>query len=359
MKKIIFILLVLALSSSGVYAAPGDVVGEIYSTDILAYVGGRQINSYNIGGKTVVLAEELCDNNTGTNYGFTCEYDNDSRTLTLTSTFTEGNVSPKISRGTVGEVLGNVYETDIKVIFNSHEIMGYNIGGQTAICIEDLGAYYEGEHNAQYGYSKYLCNAVWNGETREISLNTFLQDSNYFGKYSTKKLFFLLNDNQLSCTFDQLNPFNSILVVNFSDEFKNSIYQICPVIINGTTVGQMIMKPDGVAAFRINDQAIHAQTDGLALVLSYDDAKKYVAASFKIITQKEDENATIFLAQKDGEHYLLFAMKNGGLVCESKYDSSYTTVKLDTKENGEHYLFIENNSFSGSMTISTVGYDFN
>ena len=358
MKKFIFILLILTLSALGVYAAPGDVVGEIHSTDILAYINGRQINSYNIGGKTVVLAEELCDNNTGANYGFICDYDNDSRTLALTSTFTEGNVSPKINRGTVGSVLGNVYETDIKVIFNSHEIKGYNIGGQTAVCIEDLGAYSEGEHNAQYGYSKYLCNAVWNGQTREITLNTFVQNSNYFGTYSTKKLAFTLNDNNLSCTFHQLNPFNVTLDVNFSDQFKANIYQINPVIINEKTVGQMVMKPDGVAVFRINNQAMHAETDVQARVLSFDDAKKYIAQNFDIITEKEDENATIFLAEKDNVRYLLFAMKTGGLVCESKYDSSYTNVKLDTNEGGEHYLYIENSEFSGSMTISTVGYNF-
>ena len=358
MKKFVFILLVLALSAIGVYAATGDVVGEIYSTDILAYINGKQINSYNIGGKTVVLAEELCDNNSGSHYGFTCEYDNDSRTLTLTSTFTEGNVSPKISRGTVGDVLGNVYETDIKVIFNSYEITGYNIGGQTAICIEDLGAYSEGEHNAQYGYSKYLCNAVWNGEAREISLNTFLQDLNYFGNYSTKKLAFTLNDNQLSCTFDQLNLFTPTLTTSFSDSFKADVYKINPVMINGKSVGQMIMKPDGVAALRINDVALHTETDSPTQVLSYADAKNYVAAGFEVITEKEDENATIFLAKKDDVHYLLFAMKKGGLVCESKYDNSYKVVKLDTNGDGEHYLYIENDLFSGSMTISTVGYSF-
>ena len=33
-------------------------------------------------------------------------------------------------------------------------------------------------------------------------------------------------------------------------------------------------------------------------------------------------------------------------------------VKLDTNEDGEHYLYIESDSFSGSMTISTVGYSF-
>ena len=41
--------------SSTVLAANGDVAGYIYSTDILAYVNDRPIESYNIGGKTAII----------------------------------------------------------------------------------------------------------------------------------------------------------------------------------------------------------------------------------------------------------------------------------------------------------------
>lgn len=357
MKKVMLAIAVFIFAAIGVMAAPGDVVGSIYSTDILANVNGSPINSYNIGGKTVVLAEELCNNDTGKHYGFDCVYDNSTRTLTLTSTFTKGNADVEISRGAVGEVIGNVYETDIKVIFNSHEVTGYNIGGQTAICIEDLGVYDQSEPNAAYGYSKYLCNAVWNGQTREIALNTFLQETNFFDSYPAKKLVFELNDNQITCTFDQLNPFKSIVKFNFSEQFSSEIYRVKPVYLNGEPIGQMIMKPNGIAALAINDRSMYLQTNKLEVVLTFDEAKKYVADNFEIVTQKEDENAVIYLSKKDSTHYLLFAMKNGGLVCDSKYDSSYSSVTLDTRD-GIHYLNLESSAFSGSMPISTLGYDF-
>ncbi|MFA7636154.1 MAG: hypothetical protein WCX81_00135 [Monoglobales bacterium] len=357
MKKFLMLLAIITASAFSAVAAPGDVVGEIYSTDILAYVNGSAISSYNIGGKTVVLAEELCDNNTGKHYGFDCSYDNDTRTLTITSTFTSGNADAKISRGTVGQVLGSVYQTDIKVIFNSVEVTGYNIGGQTAICIEDLGEYATDEHNGQFGYSKYLCNAVWNGVSREITLNTFQQDANYFGTYPSRKLDITLNDNLLSCSFDQLNPFGGNIKFNFSDDFKADVYKIKPVILNNETVGQMVMKPGGMAVFSMNDALMHSKTRELETVLSYGEAIEYVVSRFEVVGEGNSENATIFLAKKDDIHYLLFAMKNGGLVCDSKYGSSYSKVEL-ISENGVPSLKLESKNFAGTMPISTMGYEF-
>lgn len=358
MKKFLLISVMIILTAIGVYAAPGDTVGEIYSTDILAYINGSPINSYNIGGKTVILAEDLCNNDTGVHYGFDCVYDNTTRSLTLDSTFTEGNSNIQVERGSVGDVVGKVYETDIKVIFNSHEIAGYNIGGQTAICIEDLGAYDQSEHNAAYGYSKYLCNAVWNGETREIMLNTFLQDLNYFGVYPKRKLDFVINDNQIYCTFDQLGSYSGSVKFNYSAEFKNDIYRIKPVYFNDTVVGQVVMKPNGMAAFNMNDRSMYLKTKDLEQILTYEDSKLYIKENFEVITEKDDENATIYLAKKDDVHYLLFAMKNGGLVCDSKYDSSYSSVELLTDSEGIHFLKLSGQSFSGTMPVSTLGYDF-
>ena len=358
MKKLLMILSLMLLTAVGANAAPGDAVGEIYSTDILAYVNGSPIDSYNIGGQTVILAEDLCNNDTGVHYGFDCVYDNSTRTLTLTSLFSKGNADITVSRGSVGEIVGTVYETDIKVVFNSHEVKGYNIGGQTAICIEDLGAYADGEPNAAYGYSKYLCNAVWKGNTREIMLNTYLQDTNYFGNYPKRKLDIKINDNVISCSFDQLNSYSGSTEFNYSDAFKSSVYVIKPVYFDDSVVGQVVMQPNGIAAFNMNDDAMHLKTDSLETVLSYGEAVKYINDNFKIVDTMQTSNSTIYLAKKDDVHYLLFAMANGGLVCESKYDSSYYEVKLIKNDAGEPCISLKGSNFSGVMPISTLGYEF-
>lgn len=161
--------LILAASQLTAGAANGDVVGNIYSTDIETVVNGRVAEGYNIGGKTAVIIEDL--ENRG--YGIRSSYNDETRTLEVQmdfeKNFTYENVD--IPRGSVGEILGNVYDTDITVIFNGSEVKAYNIGGKTAVCIEDIGTVTENP-NSEYGYSKYLCNFIWDEEERRVSLNS-------------------------------------------------------------------------------------------------------------------------------------------------------------------------------------------
>ena len=154
--------------SAAAYAANGDVAGDIYSTDILAVVNGFPMESYNIGTKTAVIAEDLSEKY----YGFRHEYVDSDRTLYVWSW---GRVSPDIfvtnavTRGRPGEIVGNFYETDIKVVFNGYEVAGYNIGGKMAVCIEDLGTL---DENAWFGYSKYLCIFTYDNDSRIVTLNS-------------------------------------------------------------------------------------------------------------------------------------------------------------------------------------------
>ena len=91
MKKFGTWLLALGLLCGGlsVYAANGDVIGTVYSTDILAYINGRPVPSYNIGGRTAVLAEDLADSSYGISFG----YDDTRRLLTLDLQYTEPSPS--------------------------------------------------------------------------------------------------------------------------------------------------------------------------------------------------------------------------------------------------------------------------
>ena len=63
-KTIIYLLLLSLFLTFSVACAENDVVGQIYSTDILTFVNHKPINGYNIDGRTVVIAEDLND------YGF-------------------------------------------------------------------------------------------------------------------------------------------------------------------------------------------------------------------------------------------------------------------------------------------------
>lgn len=149
----------------------GDVIGHIYETDIVADIDGMKIPSYNIGGETVVIVEDLA------NYGFDVIWDGQKRTLSV-YTKEKPAVAPdyvpqngKIS----GAVAGDIYYSDITINVNGFDVIvrenglvltSYNIGGKTAISIEYLscankpeGIDYRITYGAPYspwGYSSYM-----------------------------------------------------------------------------------------------------------------------------------------------------------------------------------------------------------
>ena len=151
LRKLMFctlgIFTVTCMSAIVSHAATGDVVGHIYSTDIRAYINDLEVPSYNIGGKTVVVIEDITKH---------CSYNDELRVLSIDgSDFRPRNLKYGSSeRSDVsGNIVGDIYETDIKTIFYDTEIMSYNIGGKTAVALEDLGGF--GEYNelgARYFY---------------------------------------------------------------------------------------------------------------------------------------------------------------------------------------------------------------
>ena len=111
MKKKIMILsltaiLLLVFSGMTTYAKTGDIAGNIYSTDIKAYINGVCVDSYNIGGKTVVIVEDITNQ---------FAYADDVRTLVIWD-FAPGNLvgTKKSSSQKSGKVVGKIYETDIR-----------------------------------------------------------------------------------------------------------------------------------------------------------------------------------------------------------------------------------------------------
>ena len=61
MKKILSLALALALTASlaGNAQAAGEVVGHALYTDIVAEMDGHPIASYNVGGRTAVMVQDL------------------------------------------------------------------------------------------------------------------------------------------------------------------------------------------------------------------------------------------------------------------------------------------------------------
>ena len=113
----------------------GDVVGHTYYTDITAQINGRPLRSYNIGGETAVVAEDLRE------YGFSVVWDGEKRTLTVERDLSvpiSGSYQVPVESTAVGTVSGDIYCTDIKIYVQGEEVEGFALNGETAIRFSEL-----------------------------------------------------------------------------------------------------------------------------------------------------------------------------------------------------------------------------
>ena len=154
MKKAVFITLAAAAAlmiaaPAAASAATGDIVGTLYTTDILTEVDGKPINSYSLDGETLIALEDLRD------YGFEVYYNDNVRSVFITRTGTpDHSFSPKVERGKVGSTAGYYYESDIRAFINGKEIEAYSLNGKMAAKVELIGTeYFDGPHPFYCGYS--------------------------------------------------------------------------------------------------------------------------------------------------------------------------------------------------------------
>ena len=135
-------------------AHPGDVAGKYYSTDIVTTLNGAQIDAINIGGQTLISAEDMrC-------FGHAVIWDGKERTLRITETTAQVKNPPAVSKSSKpsGSVMGNYYVTDIVTYLDGKPITAYNIGGRTYIHAESM---------REWGY---IVN--WFGTTRRLEITS-------------------------------------------------------------------------------------------------------------------------------------------------------------------------------------------
>ena len=181
MKKLVGCMILLfcfLLGGTVAHAAVGDVIGNIYATDIVTYLNGMKIPSYNIGGETVIVVEDL------ERYGFQVEWYEESRCLSANASCmpeTAPEYVPKKNNNSPGKMIGNIYETDIRVSINESNVEKehiYNIGGKIAV---EVSAISEIDPNkASYGpfrtngYSAYGFRFVWHPEKRTVEMEAMM-----------------------------------------------------------------------------------------------------------------------------------------------------------------------------------------
>lgn len=157
MKRLKFFILMMCFCSVffNFTAYASRPVGTAVNTDIVAYVNGLPIKSYNIDGQTLIIAEDLSD------YGFRVNYYNEYRLL-MVEYEPEDNKEitadyvPEENTKPIGSFAFNVYSTDIVAEINGKEVPSYNIGGRTLIPMDSLEVYGD---------------VVWDPDKREISFS--------------------------------------------------------------------------------------------------------------------------------------------------------------------------------------------
>lgn len=145
MKKLVSVIticaiLICALPFSVSAYKIGDTVGYALTTDIVATINGYHIPSYNVDGYTYIVVEDL------RYYGFAVNYDNSTRSLSVSRDYSQSWVSktyvkPYVSLSSVGNRAHALLYTDIKTYLDGYYTHSYNINGQTIIRFDSLGSY--------------------------------------------------------------------------------------------------------------------------------------------------------------------------------------------------------------------------
>ncbi len=360
MKKFtLFLMLICILTSVTVFAADKPD-GHIYSTDILTFVNGSPINGYNIGGKTVIIAEDLAG------YGFDVEYDDTIRTLRIKSYFNRGyGEKPEVQRGKVGEIVGNIYKTDIKCYYNGLLIVGYNIGGRTAICIEDMGDTTVSP-NGDYGYSQYLGKAHWDGENRIISYESYIDNkadilgiSRVYHKFKDNVIYTYSDDFCMHSEFSATENGVVVGTYTYSPGTGMSKYILKPLYFDNkgelTNIGICVVNPNNYSETLMhieNPQEVRELIKGYKTPQkTHDEAVEYIYSICTDEEKIENDEYTVIKANHETKGIIFaYINKKGGFLID--------TFFADYGDRDIKFWFDEENVNSGPNTVAHSVYPF-
>ncbi len=140
---------------SAAFAKSGDIAGEYYSTDIITSLNGYEIDAINIGGQTLISAENM------RYYSFEVYWDSEARRLDVSRTTHATNGTPPTVEHSAlpsGTPIGNYFETDIVTFLDGTPITAYNLGGRTYIHAEQM---------REFGYV-----VDWNADMRRLDITS-------------------------------------------------------------------------------------------------------------------------------------------------------------------------------------------
>lgn len=117
----------------------GVKIGEVVSTDIRAYINGKEIKAVNIGGKMAIALKDLRE------FGFEVTFDEEKRTVSVI--YNRGEIKSTYSsegeKEEIGSYISDVLSTDIVAYLDNEQCESFNAEGYTHIYFRSLSAYGE------------------------------------------------------------------------------------------------------------------------------------------------------------------------------------------------------------------------
>ena len=117
----------------------GIKTGEVVSTDIRAYIEGKELKAVNIGGKMAVALKDLRE------FGFEVLFDEEKREVSVT--YKGGEIKPTYvyedDGFDIGSYISDVLSTDIEAYLEGEKTESFNAEGYTHIYFRSLEAYGE------------------------------------------------------------------------------------------------------------------------------------------------------------------------------------------------------------------------
>ncbi|MDO5397420.1 MAG: hypothetical protein Q4G33_05770 [bacterium] len=149
MKKI-FTAMITTAGITVMSVCAAEATGQVLSTDIGTVIDGAACRTYNVDGRTFVVAEELRA------YGFDVDYDDSKRQLSISQNLyaihwlqNMNTTNILKSEYRVGEPLMDMIDTDITVNIGGENIEAYAIDGQMVIPVRALEAFGEVNFDAE------------------------------------------------------------------------------------------------------------------------------------------------------------------------------------------------------------------
>lgn len=158
----------------GIADTESVIIGSLCTSDIVAYIDGQPIPSYNFDGQTILIVNDL--NRYGfdvssdkQNENYYIKYNKNKRILPIEL---KQEASPKSKK------VGNINSTNVKTFVMNDEIQCYDVDGMLAIKARDL---------------KDIAKVTYNGKKREVKIDLKLEnldENTYFDTiyYPNKEL---------------------------------------------------------------------------------------------------------------------------------------------------------------------------